>query len=100
MSYNLLTPYYEFLKKYKFQDKPILLGGGAMQFYNIRNCGYDLDHGVLVVGYGTTLDNKDYWIVKNSWGTNWGDNGYITMARTDDNVGMCGVYLMASFPQQ
>ena len=43
MSYNLLTPYYEFLKTYKFQDKPILLGGGAMQFYNIRNCGYDLD---------------------------------------------------------
>ena len=42
MSYNLLTPYYEFLKKYKFQDKPILLGGDR-KFYNIRNCGYDLD---------------------------------------------------------
>ena len=54
-----------------------------------------LDHGVLLVAY-----DQDTMTIKNSWGTSWGDGGYITMARTDDQVGMCGVYLMASFPRQ
>lgn len=53
-----------------------------------------INHGVLLVAY-----DQDTMTIKNSWGSTWGDNGYITMARTDDNVGMCGVYLMASFPQ-
>ena len=54
-----------------------------------------LDHGVLLVAY-----DQDTMTIKNSWGSTWGDGGYITMARTDDQVGMCGVYLMASFPRQ
>lgn len=62
-------------------------------------CGTELDHAVLVVGYGTE-DGLDYWLVKNSWGTSWGDNGYVKILRTDseDDVGICGVAAQASYP--
>lgn len=63
-------------------------------------CGTRLNHGVTLVGYGTDKPtNKNYWIVRNSWGTSWGEQGYIRMDR-DPSIksGICGICLAASAP--
>ena len=76
----------------------------TFQFYSggvitSTECGTTLDHGVLVVGYGEE-DGTPYWLVKNSWGSNWGDNGYVKIARSDseNDNGICGIAMQASFP--
>ncbi|XP_041993993.1 cysteine proteinase COT44-like [Salvia splendens] len=62
------------------------------------SCGKKLNHGVLVVGYGIENGVK-YWIVKKSWGTGWGDKGYIKTSRgTSDKSGICGISMEASYP--
>ncbi|XP_074186340.1 procathepsin L isoform X2 [Rhinolophus sinicus] len=68
-------------------------------YYEPKCSSEDLDHGVLVVGYsfeGGELDNNKYWIVKNSWGTEWGMDGYIKMAK--DRKNNCGIATAASYP--
>jgi C1A family cysteine protease len=73
-----------------------LYSGGIVK----ANCGANLDHGVLLVGYGTATDGTDYWIVKNSWGPNWGEQGYIRLKRdaVEGKPGLCGIQSDASYP--
>jgi C1A family cysteine protease len=63
-------------------------------------CGTGLDHGVLAVGYGTS-SGEDFYLVKNSWSSSWGDNGYIKLGRGpqyNNGDGQCGMLLQASYP--
>nr|AAR92154.1 putative cysteine protease 1 [Iris x hollandica] len=78
-------------------------GDFAFQMYSsgvfTGDCGTDLDHGVTLVGYGATSDGTKYWLVKNSWGTSWGEDGYIRMERdVDAKEGLCGIAMDASYP--
>jgi len=60
-------------------------------------CGTSLDHGVALVGYGTE-GTQNYWILRNSWGTTWGEEGYMRLADDGDGSGICGVQLGAVYP--
>jgi len=61
-----------------------------------KNAPENVNHAVLAVGYGT-LDETNYWDVKNSWGADWGDNGFFKIER---GVNMCGVAMCNSYPQE
>jgi len=61
-----------------------------------EKCGIKLDHAVVVVGYGSDA-GQDYWIVRNSWGSSWGDEGYIKIAAVE-GAGICGIQSRPVYP--
>lgn len=79
------------------QPVSIAVDAGAFQTYSSgilkeAECGTQLDHGVLVVGYAS-----DYWTVKNSWGSSWGEAGFIRLERSS-SANTCGMLNAASYP--
>lgn len=69
-----------------------LYGGGI---FDNPNCSKSLNHAVLVVGYGVT-NGKEYWIIKNSWGKRWGEDGYFKLVRNKDH--QCGIGNQNAYP--
>ncbi|KAJ3689076.1 hypothetical protein LUZ61_018240 [Rhynchospora tenuis] len=107
LSYQDVTANCESCLKNAVANQPVSVAidasGSAFQFYSsgifTGPCGTNLDHGVLVVGYGPCSTGTAYWIVKNSWGTSWGESGYIRMQRNIASTsGPCGIAMEPSYP--
>lgn len=64
--------------------------------YDYAECGTRSDHVTLIVGYGEE-NGSEYWIMKNSWGTGWGEDGYMRVA-IEDGKGICGIQMYPVYP--
>ncbi|OMP01916.1 hypothetical protein COLO4_11470 [Corchorus olitorius] len=104
--YEDVIPFDEMSLKKAVAHQPVSVaieaGGRAFQLYEsgvfTGLCGTALDHGVVTVGYGTE-NGVDYWLVRNSWGSSWGEGGYIKMERNANvYTGRCGIAMEASYP--
>lgn len=70
--------------------------GGVWHEPNCGSTKHDLHHAVLLVGFGTDEYERDYYILKNSWGTSWGEDGYFRMSR--NHMNHCGIATRATYP--
>ncbi|KAJ1698811.1 hypothetical protein LUZ63_007323 [Rhynchospora breviuscula] len=104
--YQHVTAYSESALMNAVANQPVSIAidasGSAFQFYSggifTGPCGTNLDHAVTAVGYGTS-SGTNYWIVKNSWGTSWGESGYIRMKKNvSSSSGLCGLAMDPSYP--
>lgn len=85
------------------QPVSVTIDAGAYPFQHYfsgiitdETCGTTLDHAVLAVGYGVE-NGTEYYIVKNSWGSDWGEKGYVRIAAVD-GAGICGIQELALYP--
>jgi len=72
-------------------------GGGIIRAN--AGCGTNLDHAVLLIGYGSE-GGVDYWLLKNSWGTGWGEAGYFRLESNGNGAGVCGVQESSYVPNK
>lgn len=87
-------------KAIALQPVAVYIDASTLQFYSggiMDNCGQELNHAVLIVGYD---DQQGYWLLKNNWGTSWGEQGYFRIKKTNESegAGTCGIGLGATYP--
>ncbi|TVT96652.1 hypothetical protein EJB05_58122, partial [Eragrostis curvula] len=90
------------------QPVSVALDGRSKEFKNYKSgiygangatCKVGVNHAMTVVGYGTDEQGTKYWLMKNSWGKYWGEDGYVRMARdVASDAGLCGLAVQASYP--
>ena len=82
----------------------VAAGNSAFQSYSSgiittsSGCPTNIDHAIVAVGYGVE-DGVQYYIVRNSWGSSWGENGYVRIETSDDTAGVCGINSYVYFPR-
>jgi C1A family cysteine protease len=105
-TYTDVTPNLEGQTKAAIAQQPISVAIQANQLvfqlysggvFDDSRCGDNLDHAVALVGYGTE-NGQAYYILRNSWGTTWGEQGYMKIADLGDGVGICGVQSAPTYP--
>ncbi|KAH9516806.1 hypothetical protein DERF_007525 [Dermatophagoides farinae] len=102
--YNITAGDVEAMKVALYYHGPVSIGVDASQktftfyshgiYYDPKCSSKNLDHQVLAVGFGD-INGEKYWLVKNSWSTYWGNDGYILISMKNND---CGVLTDATFP--
>lgn len=75
-------------------------GGGIYDAQDCRDDGNEVNHAVVIVGFGETMQGQKYWVLRNTWGTMWGEDGYMRIARGSHggDYGPCNLYLYVDYP--